>query len=99
MARGGPTPVSIRIARGEALVVGTVTLAPRAWALTVNAGPARLAWMGPLDVTVGDGMRRRRLVVPDITRILQVLFLGAALVSIVLWGRGHPRGKGWDHGR
>ena len=50
-------------------------------------------------MTVWDGERRRRLMIPDITRILQVFFFGTAVASIVLWRRGHPRGKGEDHGR
>ena len=99
MVRRRPRLVSIGIARGEPIVVGTVTLIPRALTLLVNAGPARLAWMCPLDVTVRDGMRRRSLLVPDITRVLQVVFLGAALGSVVLWERGHPRGRSRDHER
>jgi hypothetical protein len=99
MMRRRPRPVSIGIACGEAIALGTVTLVPRAWTLTVHLGPVRMAWMGPLDVTVWDDTRRRRLMVPDITRALQVLLLGAALVSVMLWGRGHPRGRGEDHGR
>ena len=99
MIRRRPRLVSIGIARGETIAIGTVALVPRAWAFTVNAGPVRLAWMSPLDVTVWDGGRRRHLMVPDITRALQVFLLGAALASIVVWGRGHPRGKGENHGR
>jgi len=99
MVRRRSAPFRIAIAQGEALVVGTVTLIPRAWALTVNAGPAKLALLSPLDVTVCEGARRRRILVPDITRISQVLLLGAALGSVVLWGRGHPRGRSRHHGR
>ena len=99
MVRRRPGLVGIGIARGEEIVVGAVALVPRAWTFRVSAGPARLAWMSPLDVTVWDGTRRRRFLVPDITRILQVFLLGAALASVVLWGRGHPRGRSRDHGR
>ena len=99
MVRGRPRLVDIGISRGEAVTVGAVTLVPRAWRIRVDVGRTRLAWTSALDVTVWDGRRRRRFVVPDITRILQVVLLGAALASVLLWRRGHPRERSGDVGR